>query len=207
MSEYGRIRGWESLTYATGCLCFGAILQTFGMGWVMPIYAVAVLVVLAWSTHGASRPADGSSIDHGRLGAVGAVFREAPRFWGFLVAVFLVWTGFNAAWNFISLRIADQGGGALLIGLGTALGGLIELPHDAELLPSAAALRAAHACTCSGAAVYALGFVLWGSVSDPTILSMLTMLEGVGVQPAVHDRRRDRRAAPAVEPLLDRATR
>jgi MFS family permease len=30
-----------------------------------------------------------------------------------------------------------------------------------------------------GCSVYALGFVLWGSVSDPTILSMLTMLEGV----------------------------
>ena len=23
MSDYGRIRGWESLTYAAGCLCFG----------------------------------------------------------------------------------------------------------------------------------------------------------------------------------------
>ena len=58
MSEYGRMRGWESLTYATGCLCFGAILQTFGMGWMMPIYAVAVLVVLGWSTLVRSRPAE-----------------------------------------------------------------------------------------------------------------------------------------------------
>ena len=30
-----------------------------------------------------------------------------------------------------------------------------------------------------GCSVYALGFVLWGSVSDPTILAGLTMLEGV----------------------------
>ena len=41
--------------------------------------------------------------------------------------MFLVWTGFNAAWNFISLRIADQGGGAFLVGLGTALGGVLEV--------------------------------------------------------------------------------
>ena len=49
---------------------------------------------------------------HGRLGAVGAVFRAAPRFWGFLVAVLLVWTGFNAAWSFLALKIEQGGGGA-----------------------------------------------------------------------------------------------
>jgi PPP family 3-phenylpropionic acid transporter len=177
MSEYGRIRGWESLTYATGCLCFGAVLQAFGMGWMMPIYAVAVLLVLGWSTtfrrDRATRLEDG-----GRLGAVGAVFREAPRFWGFLVAVLLVWTGFNAAWNFISLRISDQGGGALLIGFGTALGGLIELPtmRSSSRLQQRFGLRKVYILGCG---VYALGFVLWGSVSDPTILAVLTMLEGV----------------------------
>ena len=48
-------------------------------------------------------------IRHGRLGAVGAVFRAAPRFWIFLVALLLVWTGFNAAWNFIGLRIERAG--------------------------------------------------------------------------------------------------
>ena len=177
MSEYGRMRGWESLTYATGCLCFGAVLQAFGMGWMMPIYAVAVLVVLGWSTL-VRRDRPSQLVDHGRLGAVGAVFREAPRFWGFLVAVLLVWTGFNAAWNFISLRIADQGGGALLIGFGTALGGLIELPtmRSSTRLQRRFGLRRVYILGCS---VYALGFVLWGSVSDPTILSMLTMLEGV----------------------------
>ncbi len=177
MSEYGRVRSWESLTYATGCLCFGAVLQAFGMGWMMPIYAVAVIVVLGWTTtFRRDRPI--KLEDHGRMGAVGAVFREAPRFWGFLVAVLLVWTGFNAAWNFISLRIADQGGGALLIGIGTALGGLIELPtmRSSSRLQGRFGLRKVFMLGCG---VYALGFVLWGAVSSPTLLSLLTMLEGV----------------------------
>src|SRR5262245_15449065 len=37
MSEYGRLRGWTSLSYATGCFVFGVILQRQGVGWAMPI--------------------------------------------------------------------------------------------------------------------------------------------------------------------------
>ena len=178
MSDYGRIRGWESLTYAAACLCFGAVLQAKGMVWAMPIYSVAAVSVLAWTTT-MQRDRPTRLDDHGRLGAVGAVFREAPRFWGFLVAMLLVWTGFNAAWNFIALRIADQGGGALLVGIGTALGGLIELPvmRSSSRLQRRFGLRRVYILGCG---VYALGFLLWGSVSNPTVLSALTMLEGVG---------------------------
>ena len=178
MSEYGRIRGWESLTYATGCLCFGAILQAFGMGWAMPLYTVSVLLVFVWTLQ-ITRDRPTALEKHGRLGAVGAVFREAPRFWGFLAAVFLVWTGFNAAWNFISLRIADQGGGAFLVGLGTALGGLLELftMRGSSKLQQRWGLRKVYMLGCC---VYAGGFLLWGAVSDPTALSILTMFEGVG---------------------------
>jgi MFS transporter, PPP family, 3-phenylpropionic acid transporter len=178
MSDYGRIRGWESLTYATGCLCFGAVLQAFGMGWTMPLYAASVFLVFAWSlTIRRDRPT--ALEEHGRLGAVGAVFREAPRFWGFLGAVFLVWTGFNAAWNFIALRIADQGGGAFLVGLGTALGGVLELftMRSSARMQERWGLRKVYMLGCC---VYAGGFLLWGAVSSPTALSILTMFEGVG---------------------------
>jgi PPP family 3-phenylpropionic acid transporter len=121
MADYGRLRGWMSASYALGCLVFGAILQLAGVDWAMPIYALASLVVLAWSTTIVrDRPKDVEA--HGRLGTVGAVFREAPRFWGFLAAALLVWVGFNAAWNFIALKIVSEGGGPFLIGVGTALG-------------------------------------------------------------------------------------
>jgi PPP family 3-phenylpropionic acid transporter len=178
MSDYGRIRGWESLTYAAGCLCFGVILERYGMGWAMPIFAVAAVLVLAWSTT-VERDRPTELEDHGRMGAVGAVFREAPRFWGFLAAALLVWIGFNAAWNFLALRISDNGGGALLIGLGTALGGVIEVPtmRSSSRLQKRLGLRRVYMLGC---AVYALGFLLWGSVSNPTLLSVLTVLEGVG---------------------------
>jgi MFS transporter, PPP family, 3-phenylpropionic acid transporter len=178
MSEYGRIRGWESLSYAAGCLGFGLILERFGMSWAMPLYAASVALVLLWSTTlGRDRPTE--RIDHGRLGSLGAVFRAAPRFWGFLGAALLVWVGFNAAWNFLALRIADEGGGALLVGIGTALGGAVEVAvmRASSRLHERVGLRRAYMLGCC---VYGIGFLLWGLVSDPRVLSALTMLEGVG---------------------------
>jgi PPP family 3-phenylpropionic acid transporter len=177
MADYGRLRGWMSASYALGCLVIGAILQVAGVDWAMPIYAVASLVVLAWSTTIVrDRPKDVEA--HGRLGTVGAVFREAPRFWGFLAAALLVWVGFNAAWNFIALKIVSEGGGPFLIGVGTALGGLLEVPvmRISSRLQVRRGLRMVYVLGCC---IYAAGFLLWGLIDDPTIVSLLTMMEGV----------------------------
>jgi PPP family 3-phenylpropionic acid transporter len=180
MSEYGKIRSWESGTYAIGCLTLGWIFQRAGVGWAMPLYALACMAVFAWSfVVPRDTPRHEAAAGGGRLGTVGAVFRQAPRFWGFLAALFLLWTGFNAAWNFIALKIAGEGGGPLLIGIGTAVGGLVEVPmmRSSSWLQARLGLRRVYVLGC---VVYALGFLLWGAISDPTIVSLLTMLEGVG---------------------------
>ncbi|MET0802023.1 MAG: MFS transporter [Actinomycetota bacterium] len=179
MSEYGRIRSWESVTYAIGCLTLGWIFEVAGIGWAMPSFALASLLVLAWSfSVRRDQPRHEDATGGSRLGTVGAVFHHAPRFWGFLAAVFLVWTGFNAAWNFIGLKIASEGGGPLLIGIGTAVGGLVEVPmmRSSSRLQARLGLRRVYVLGC---AVYALSFLLWGAVSNPTIVSLLTVLEGV----------------------------
>jgi MFS transporter, PPP family, 3-phenylpropionic acid transporter len=179
MHDYGRIRSWESLAYAAACLAYGAVLEGAGVRWAMPLLAAASLGVLVWSvTLLRDRPAP-SETRHGRLGSVGAVFRAAPRFWVFLVAVLLVWTGFNAAWNYFSLRIQDAGGGPLLVGIGTALGGLVEVGvmRSSTRLQRRFGLRLIYPFGCL---VYGTGFLLWGLVEDPTILSILTFLEGIG---------------------------
>jgi MFS transporter, PPP family, 3-phenylpropionic acid transporter len=178
MSDYGRLRGWTSLSYATGCFVFGVVLQRQGVGWAMPIYGACAVAVLLWSvTIPRDRPH--ALEKHGRLGSLGAVFRAAPRYWGFLAAGLLVWTGFNAAWFYIGPRIEDQGGGPLLIGLGFALGGLCEVPmmRSSSRLQRRFGLRLVYVAGC---VVYGLTFLLWGSVSDPTILSLLAVFEGIG---------------------------
>ena len=177
MSQYGKIRGWLSLSYSGVCLVIGSVLQANDIRLAMPIFGLGGLGVLAWSTTVVrDRP---KHVDHGRMGTVGAVFREAPRFWGFLAAVVLIWTGFNAAWNFIALKIVSEGGGPLLIGMGTALGGLVEVPvmRVSSRLQSRWGLRRVYALGC---VVYATGFLLWGLISNPTIVSFLTVFEGLG---------------------------
>jgi predicted MFS family arabinose efflux permease len=178
MADYGRVRGWESLSYAAGCLVFGAILQAAGITWAMPIYAVSSMLVLGWSlTIKRDRPEDVP--EHGKLGAVGAVFKQAPRFWGFLVAVLIMWTGFNAAWNFLSIKIESGGGGPFLVGVGTAMGGLVEVVvmRWSARLHRQMGLRSVYALGC---VVYAIGFLLWGLIANATIVAMLTVFEGAG---------------------------
>jgi PPP family 3-phenylpropionic acid transporter len=179
MAEYGRIRGWESLSYAVGCLAVGWVLETSGVTLALPLYAAASTLMLVWATVGVRPDRPKERTDHGRLGAVGAVFRAAPRFWGFLVATLLVWTGFNGAWNFVGLKIVGEGGGPLLIGFGTALGGLVEVGvmRLSSRLHRRLGLRKVYALGCL---VYATGFLLWGLIDDPTIVSVLATLEGAG---------------------------
>jgi len=178
MGDYGRIRGWESLSYAGACLAIGFTLELTSPRWTMPIYALASLAVYAWTvTLRHDRPARHE--EHGRLGAVGAVFRAAPRFWGFLLTLLLVWTGFNAAWNFIALKIQLGGGGPLLVGVGAALGGLVEVPvmRLSSRLGRAWGLRLVYVLGC---VIYAVGFLLWGLIENPTVVSLLTVFEGMG---------------------------
>jgi PPP family 3-phenylpropionic acid transporter len=178
MTDYGRIRGWESLSYAVSCFVIGLTLELTAPAWTMTFFAGASLAILAWSvTLRRDRPTH--LVRHGRLGTIGAAFREAPRLWQYLVALLLVWTGFHGAWNFISLKIDDGGGGPLLVGVGTALGGLVEVPvmRRSSRLGRTWGLRRVFVAGCM---VYALGFLLWGLVEDPTIVSLLTILEGVG---------------------------
>jgi PPP family 3-phenylpropionic acid transporter len=175
MSEYGRIRGWESLSYAAGCLAFGWLLHVHGVTLALPLYAATGAVMLAWTTAAVRPDRPKEPEQHGRLGAVGAVFRTAPRFWGFLVATLLVWTGFNGAWNFVGLKIEEP----LLIGVGTALGGFTEVGvmRLSSRLHRRFGLRKVYALGCL---IYACGFLLWGLIDDRTIVSMLAVFEGAG---------------------------
>jgi len=73
----------------------------------------------------------------------------------------------------------SRGGGPLLIGLGTALGGLVEV---GVMLASARLIRrfGLRAVYAMGATVYATAFLLWGLVRSPVLVSVLTVFEGLG---------------------------
>ena len=64
-------------------------------------------------------------------------------------------------------------------GAGAALGGLVEVPvmRLSSRLSNRLGLRPVFVTGCL---VYAFGFLLWGLVEDPTLLSVLTVFEGAG---------------------------
>jgi PPP family 3-phenylpropionic acid transporter len=180
MSGYGRIRAWESLSYAACCIAFGALLQAVGATWLMAVHATSLFILALWVlTIPRDRPVEGERVRHGRLGTAGAVLRGSVRFRWYLFASLLLWIGFNGAWNFLALRIQRQGGGPLLVGLGTALGGVVEV---AVMLasPRLTARYGLRAVYVAGSVVYATAFVLWGVVSSPVAVSLFTMFEGLG---------------------------
>ncbi|HEX7463422.1 MAG TPA: MFS transporter [Actinomycetota bacterium] len=178
MHRYGSIRAWESLSYAIATLALGFVLYATGVQWMLLAYAAVSLVVLAWTfTLLPDRPH--ALEDHGRLGAAGAALRSSPRFRKFLASSLLIWIGFAAAWNFLALRIQDQGGDPRLVGLGLALGGASEVPM--MLYSSRAARRfGLRAVYVGGACVYATGFLVWGLISNPLFISLASVFEGLG---------------------------
>jgi PPP family 3-phenylpropionic acid transporter len=114
-----------------------------------------------------------------RFGSVGAVFRASDRFPIYLLGWLVIGVAFTAAWTFLALRIENRGGGPLLVGLGAALGGAIEVPtfRLASRLTERRGLRTTFGLGC---VVYATAFLLWGIVTDPVALSLLFPFEGVG---------------------------
>ena len=122
MHEYGRIRAWESLSYAATCLAAGVLLQRAGIRWSMVVYAIGSLVMFAWSVVALAPDRPEREAEHGRLGAVGAVFRAAPRFWVFLLAF-----GGGAGYALTRLGSSDLVAAAGAIGIGWAAGAIAVL--------------------------------------------------------------------------------
>jgi MFS family permease len=113
MSDYGRIRGWESASYALGsCLRCGPAGRT---RLTMPIFAIAAWP--CWWGETVGGPPDGSGAR-----APGCGGRRLPggaRFWSFWSRSCYL-TGFSVELHL--LKIVSEGG-PFLIGLGAAAGG------------------------------------------------------------------------------------
>jgi PPP family 3-phenylpropionic acid transporter len=178
MHRYGSIRAWESLSYAVATLALGFVLYATDVQWMLIAYAAVSVLLLAWTfTLLRDQPDDLGG--HGRFGAAGAALRSSSRFRMFLASSLFVWVGFAAAWNFIPLRIQGQGGDARLVGLGLALGGASEVGMML-LSPHAAKRFGLRTVYVGGACIYATGFLVWGLMSSPLLISLSSVFEGLG---------------------------
>ena len=150
-----------SAGYAAANLVLGLILQAAGAHWSVPIYTMVSAAALGWTLtlrrdppphRGRPRP-----LRRGRrrVPAQPAV-RRVPGGRRSSCG-----SGSPGAWNFLSLRIEDAGGGPLLVGLGAALGGVAEVfvMRGSSRLSERIGLRGVFAAGCRvyGTALPAVG--------------------------------------------------
>lgn len=175
--EYGRIRLWSSIGYAIAIMLLGAVLEGVDLVVILPLFACAAAAVAVWSIVAPADPAE--HVARSRLGAVGDVFRVAPRLAPMLVALLLVGVGTTAAWQFLSLRIVGSGGGPFLVGVAGGLGALVEVPvmRSTGALTARLPLRAMYVLGCL---TFASVFLIWSVLDDVVVVSLLGALEGVG---------------------------
>jgi PPP family 3-phenylpropionic acid transporter len=157
-TAYGRLRAWASLGWAASAITAGLAWSVVGATGVYAAFVAAATAVVITALAGGpstagQRPApdraqapetgstgQGSTVagrepDHRASRSPGVGLRQGWRVMlgsrvllGFLLGFFIAAIGEHATWRFVSLRILDQGGGVLLVGVAAALPALVEVP-------------------------------------------------------------------------------
>lgn len=175
---YGSVRLWMSASFAVGALIWGAAIETAGIGVMAPAYAAAtavnaVLVILVFRGRW-PRPVEPDA-DARSMRVVVA----GPAFMLFLVAIFLSFAPYTAAYNFAAVRIAALGGGAVFVGLAACLQAAAEVPSMIATKRLSRRLRPAYIFAL-GAGFSIVVYVVWSVVANPAALAAMRIVAGVG---------------------------
>ena len=140
--EYSRLRLLSSAGAAGGAIGCGIVYSQTGYV-AAPFLYIATMALALISAQfvpmgrdserheNARRALDGRdrlSHERGRFGSVGEAFRIRPRLVAVLLAVIFVFMGCMASGTYISLRIADLGGGAVEVGFANGVAWAAEVP-------------------------------------------------------------------------------
>ncbi len=185
---YGRLRVWASVGWAGSAAAGGLIWSLAGPVPVFSLFIVGALglVVLVLvplpQASVADRTGAGDAAAPGMVGLRPSVrswlpLLAAPLMLGFLAGLLLTSIGEHAAWRFISLRILDQGGGVILVGLAAALPALVEIPVFVSSRRLAARLGL-RTLFVAGAVVAAVLMGLVAAASEAWMVTGLRTLEG-----------------------------
>ncbi len=140
--EYARLRLLTSIAAAVASVFSGIVYAAVGY-WAAPVIFLGAMVATIVSAqrvpHGrdserfrkARAALDGRVHEvhaRGRLGSVGEAFKINPRLAAVLVSVIFVFFGIMATGTYITLRIADLGGGPMEVGMVNGIGCAAEIP-------------------------------------------------------------------------------
>ena len=111
-------------------------------------------------------------------GSIGVAIEVEPRLVGFMAAVVLAHLGVLASFTFLPLRLVELGGAPSVIALSASVSAIFEIPAmlAAARFVSRLGLRGLFALACG---LYALAFVSWVVLADPTLIIASRVLTGL----------------------------
>ena len=179
LRDYGSFRLWASAGWGAGAIAVGALLQLAGLGWMLPVYAVGVLVCAMYvglfpNARPAADPRRTSA-----FGSAGEALTRVPRFPLFLLGVFVFGAAARASWDYVPLRIAAGGGGPFLVGVAAGVSAFVEIPfmRSSGGLMERFGIRAVF---LAGAGVYMLAALGWAAVDSALAVTAIRIAIGVG---------------------------
>lgn len=178
-SGYGPLRAWGSLSYVVVAFGTGAAIDRFGIGAPFAVLAAALLVTAAvgWTIRPPARTGAVAPPVLRPRATVSAL--ATPSLGIFLLGALLMFTTLGAVTGFITLRFAELGAPAAIIGASTAVGALIEVPIMLRF-PWLAARFGGDRLLVAGAVVFTIRAILTALTADPAALVVLSGLGGVG---------------------------
>lgn len=176
---YGSVRLWLSAGFAVGAIAFGGLLEVGGLRIAAPLYAgLCAVNASAFAFALRSRRLRPPEAEGGPTRPL-ASLTALPALALFLLALLLANAAYNATYNFVAVRIAALGGGAVFVGLAAGLQASAEVPSMAWTRRLARRLRPG-SVFAAGAAIYVLVYATWALVADPAALAVLRLVSGVG---------------------------
>jgi PPP family 3-phenylpropionic acid transporter len=178
-SGYGPLRAWGSIAYIGASFGTGAAVDRWGIGAAFAIMAAALTLtaLLGVTLHGrrttslpgAAGPSAASALRLLILGPLGL----------FLGGAWLTFTGLSAVMAFYTLRFAELGAPATMIGLASAVGAAVEVPIMLNF-PRLSARFGVQRLIVVGAIIFTIRAFLAAVTADPVVLVVLAGIGGVG---------------------------
>jgi MFS transporter, PPP family, 3-phenylpropionic acid transporter len=171
--NYGRVRLWMSVGWVVAACAWGLALQTGSLELLPVFYAAsAVSVALAARALGGGRRA----YELPPRGTRRAMLRRLATF---LLSVLLLFSAFSATFSFVSVRIAELGGGLFVIGVAAALQGVAEVPVM-RVTPWLSSVLGHRTMYVAGTAFVAAACLGWALIDDTLAIALIKLLAGIG---------------------------
>jgi len=178
LHSYGSFRLWASVGWGVGAIAFGAVFELAGLGWMVPAYAVG-LIVCALYVGRFPKVRPEAHPRGSRFGSFGDALAHVPRLPVYLLGLLIFGASQHASWDYVPLRIESGGGGPFLVGIAAGVAAFVEIPfmRSSGSLMDRFGTRAVFA---AGGAVYIAASLAWAVFTAPAAVTAVRIAVGAG---------------------------